>query len=235
MKFTNEFSIPLGIDKAFEVLTDLERVAPCMPGATLNEVEGDTYSGQVKIRVGPMHLTYAGTATLSDRNPTGHSARVEALGRERRGSSTASADVLAELHDEDGETVVVVTTDIDVTGKPAQFGRGMMADVGARVIGRFAENLETMLTSGDVEYPPSATHAADEGSSGGSHVVERRPPHDDALDVMGFVGPTVWRAVVVLVTAGLAALVWRRGWRRSGSQEPGPSLARRFRGARGSD
>ncbi len=145
MEFTNEFTVPLDIDRALDVLSDLERVAPCFPGATLESVDGDTYSGRVKVKVGPMSLTYSGDATVTEVDRDAHTASIEAAGREKRGSGTATADVRAELREQDGATVVVVTTDLNVTGRPAQFGRGVMADVGAKIIDRFAENLHDQL------------------------------------------------------------------------------------------
>lgn len=207
MEFTNEFSIPLGIDEAFEVLTDLERVAPCMPGATLEEVDGRTYGGRVKVKVGPMSLTYAGTATLTDTDPQAHTARIEASGREKRGAGTASADVRAELQERGGQTVVTVVTDINVTGKPAQFGRGVMADVGAKIIDRFAENLQEMLEA--------APEPADETPTPATRQVPRQAPRDDALDLMDLAGPAAVRRLVPLgVGLVLLVLVLRRRRRR---------------------
>lgn len=166
MEFTHEFTIPVGIDEALDVLTDLERVAPCMPGATLEEVDGDTYTGRVKVKVGPMSLTYTGDATVTDVNRATHNAMIEAAGREKRGAGTATADVAASLTEVEDGTSVRVITDINITGKPAQFGRGVMADVGGKIIERFADNLRDMLTEeqaaegADVAVAPGAGSAA---------------------------------------------------------------------------
>jgi carbon monoxide dehydrogenase subunit G len=229
MEFTNEFTIPLGIDETFEVLTDLERVAPCMPGATLEEVDGDTYSGRVKVKVGPMSLTYAGTATLTEQDRDAHTARIEASGREKRGAGTASADVRANLAERDGETMVTVVTDINITGKPAQFGRGVMADVGAKIIDRFAENLrEDLMGGGPAAEAPAAPAAEPEvaepaaeaptapseaAAAAGPRKVEYRAPRDEALDLMDVAGEaTAKRLVPVLagVIAVLLVILWRR-------------------------
>lgn len=215
MQFTNEFSIPVGIDDAFDVLTDLERVAPCMPGATLEEVDGDAHRGRLKVKVGPMSLTYAGTATLTERSPEDRTARIEASGREKRGSGTASADVRATLQERDGETLVTVTTDIDVTGKPAQFGRGVMADVGARIIDRFADNLRDELSSDRAVPAAEPPESSPNGSaaSTGPRKVEYRAPRDDALDLVDVAGAaTARRLVPVLAVAVLVvlAILWRR-------------------------
>lgn len=234
MEFTNEFTIPLGIDEAFDVLTDLERVAPCMPGATLEEVDGDTYSGRVKVKVGPMSLTYAGDATVTEKDADAHTARIEASGREKRGAGTASADVRAHLQDKGGETLVTVTTDIAITGKPAQFGRGVMADVGAKIIDRFADNLRAMLTDEQggptAQAPGAATpvtdtataepaaevgEPSDDGAaaSTGPRKIAYQAPRDDALDLMDVAGEATVKRLAPLVAAVLVVLfvIWRRG------------------------
>jgi carbon monoxide dehydrogenase subunit G len=229
MEFTNEFTIPVGVDEAFEVLTDLERVAPCMPGATLEEVDGDTYSGRVKVKVGPMTLTYSGTAELTESDPQAHTARIEAAGREKRGAGTASADVRANLQDKGDETLVTVTTDINVTGKPAQFGRGVMGDVGAKIIDRFADNLRDMLSGEEEEEPEaaatpeptapaaaapaSAAPAAEPATSTGPRKVDYRAPRDEALDLMDVAGEATAKRLVPVLAAAVLLLVvilWRR-------------------------
>jgi carbon monoxide dehydrogenase subunit G len=239
MELTNVFTIALGIDETFEVLTDLERVAPCMPGATLEEVEGGTYSGRGKVKVGPMSLTYAGSATLAEQDKDAHTARIEASGREKRGAGTASADVRADLAERDGETVVTVVTDINITGKAAQFGRGVMADVGAKIIDRFAENLrEDLMGRGPAaeapaapapEWPvaepaveppapaaekvPAAAAEEPDAASTGPRRVESRPPRDEALDLMDVAGKRTIKRLVPVLAGAIAALLmilWRR-------------------------
>lgn len=214
MEFTNEFTIPTRLDEAFAILTDLERVAPCLPGATLQEVDGQSYSGQMRVKVGPMTMTYAGTAELTEEDATARTARIAASGRENRGAGTASADVRMALRGDGDDTVVTVVTDINVTGKPAQFGRGVMGDVGARIIDRFAENLREMLAT--QEASPMAADPSDdavEGPSDGPRKIAHQPPRDEALDLMEVAGPAAAkRAVPVLVAALVILLVilWRR-------------------------
>lgn len=146
MEFVNEFTVPVGIDRAFEILTDLERVAPCLPGATLEEVDGEAYTGKVKVKVGPMAVTYRGTAELTEKDAQAKHAVIHAAGKEARGSGTASADVTADLVAEgEASTKVRVVTDLTVTGKPAQFGRGVMEDVGTKLIDTFADRLAVMV------------------------------------------------------------------------------------------
>jgi uncharacterized protein len=224
MEFTNEFTIPLGIDEAFMVLTDLERVAPCMPGATLEEVDGASYRGKVKVKVGPMSLTYDGTATVTEVDEAAKVARIEASGREKRGAGTASADVRAALVEQGAETLVSVTTDINITGKPAQFGRGVMADVGAKIIERFAVNLQEELAAGTSAPTPAQAPLAEEvsaevptavGQVSGPRRVEPRAPRDEALDLMEVAGgATAKRLIPVLVAAVVVILLIWRPWRR---------------------
>jgi uncharacterized protein len=146
VEFTNEFRVPVDVETAFTTLTDLERVAPCLPGAQLEEVEGDTYTGRVKVKVGPIQVTYRGTAEVIEIDPDGKRAAIRAKGKETRGAGTAAADVVATLVAEgEATTRVTVVTDLAVTGKPAQFGRGVMADVGAKIIDTFAQRLEELL------------------------------------------------------------------------------------------
>lgn len=159
MEFVNEFTVPVGVDRAFDILTDLERVAPCLPGATLEEVHGDTYTGKVKVKVGPMAVTYRGTAELTEKDAEAKHAVIHAAGKEARGSGTAAADVTADLAAEgEASTRVRVVTDLAVTGKPAQFGRGVMADVGTKLIDTFAERLAAMVSADET--------GADEPESG---------------------------------------------------------------------
>jgi carbon monoxide dehydrogenase subunit G len=225
MEFTHEFRIPIDKDEALDVLTDLERVAPCMPGATLEEVDGDTYSGRVKVKVGPMSLTYAGDATVTEVDRENYTARIEAAGREKRGSGTASADVSASLTEDDEEgTIVTVVTDINITGKPAQFGRGALADVGGAIITRFADNLRDQLQEEQEEPEPEPEEAgagaeeaaaATAGAAGGKRRVEARAPRDEALDILDVAGDTQAAKVVPIVAGVLLVLliIWllRRG------------------------
>lgn len=150
MEFTHEFHVPSDVDTTFATLIDLEKVAPCLPGATLEEVDGDTYTGRVKVKVGPIQVIYRGTAEIVEVDHDAHRGRIEARGKETRGAGTASADVVATLHGDADGTRVVVDTDLTITGKPAQFGRGVMADVGAKIIDSFAERLRAMLEEEEV-------------------------------------------------------------------------------------
>jgi carbon monoxide dehydrogenase subunit G len=157
VELTNEFRVGVAVEQAWAVLTDLERIAPCMPGAELQEVEGDEYRGIVKVKVGPITAQYKGAASFVEIEAP-HRAVLRAEGRETRGQGGASALVTAVLAPDGDGTKVTVSTDLTVTGKVAQFGRGVLADVSAKLLTQFVECLEaTVLGSQD---PPEATPAA---------------------------------------------------------------------------
>lgn len=147
MKLEHSFSVPVPPDAAWRALLDVERIAPCMPGATLTEVSGDEFRGTVKVKVGPITVTYGGTARFVEKDEVGHRVVIEGKGRETRGAGTAQATITGTLIPEGDGTRVDVATDLAITGKPAQFGRGVMADVGAKIIGQFADCLQEELAA----------------------------------------------------------------------------------------
>lgn len=149
MELNNEFRVAVPAAKTWEVLTDVERVAPCLPGATLLSVDGDDFTGAVKVKVGPITVSYKGDATFQEKDPAAQRVVLKANGKETRGNGTASAIVTAQLKDEGADsTLVVVTTDLAISGKAAQFGRGVLADVAGSLIDQFARSLEAELVGG---------------------------------------------------------------------------------------
>ncbi len=163
MELTNEFRVGVAVEDAWAILTDLERIAPCMPGAQLQEVEGDEYRGLVKIKVGPITAQYKGTARFQERDVAAHRVVLKADGRDTRGQGNANALVTATLvPDEDGTRVTVVT-DLTITGKVAQFGRGVLADVSSKLLGQFVDNLERDVLSGATGSPVDTAAPAPAG------------------------------------------------------------------------
>ena len=166
MKLEHTFTVPVPVEKAWEVLLDLPRIAPCMPGATLTGVEGDEFTGTVKVKLGPIGLTYSGKGRFVERDEAAHRVVVEASGRDTRSAGTAGATITANLVGQGDETLVDVVTDLTVTGKPAQFGRGMISDVSAKLLGQFADCLAGKLAAGDEPAAPAEGVTAVSGGSG---------------------------------------------------------------------
>ncbi|GHH00422.1 SRPBCC family protein [Streptomyces lanatus] len=159
MELHHEFTVPVPVDDAWRTLLDIERVAPCMPGASVEEYDGKTVTGAVKVKVGPVTVTYKGTAVFEEQDETAHRMVLLASGRETRGQGTARATVTGTLSERAGGTAVSVRTDLTVTGRPAQFGRGVLAEVGDRLVGQFATCLSEKLTA---STPPVAGEQPDE-------------------------------------------------------------------------
>jgi carbon monoxide dehydrogenase subunit G len=148
MEMDHSFTVPVPPSQAWDILLDVERIAPCMPGATVDEVDGDVVNGRIKVKVGPVSLTYKGTAKFTERDPEAHMVVLEAAGKETRGAGTASANVRASMvPDVSGSgTDVTMHTTMNVTGRPAQFGRGVMVEVGSKLVEQFATNLAKLIT-----------------------------------------------------------------------------------------
>lgn len=205
MQLEHSFTVPVPVDDAWRVLLDVERVAPCMPGAAVDQVDGDEIAGSVKVRVGPVSLTYKGTARFAERDDAAHRAVLEGRGRDTRGNGTAAATVTAVLTGDGEQTRVDVTTELTVTGRPAQFGRGMMSDVGDKLIGQFAECLAGKLSGevgpGEGQVDPGTPPDAPEPSP----APRPAPAPAEPIDLFATAGPAVLRRVVPVV-AGLAAV-----------------------------
>ena len=145
MELQHRFTVPAPIDETWTAFNDLERIAPCFPGATLTSVEGDQFSGSVKVKLGPISMQYSGTGTFLERDETSHTAKFEAKGKDKRGNGTAAATVTAVLTPDGDVTAVEVSTDLAITGKPAQFGRGVIQDVSNKLLDRFTTCLADTL------------------------------------------------------------------------------------------
>ncbi|MBK3645898.1 SRPBCC family protein [Streptomyces sp. MBT33] len=192
MELHHEFTVPVPVDDAWRTLLDVERIAPCMPGASVEEYDGKTVTGSVKVKVGPITVTYKGTAVFEEQDDTAHRMVLIASGRETRGQGTARATVTSSLAERDGGTAVSVRTELTVTGRPAQFGRGVMSEVGDRIIGQFAECLSQRL--GEPAQAPA----------------QEEPEEAEPLDLFRTAGVPVAKRAAVGVAAALvvAAVVY---------------------------
>ncbi|MEV8592686.1 SRPBCC family protein [Streptomyces sp. NPDC052012] len=233
MELHHEFTVPVPVDDAWRALLDIERVAPCLPGATVEEYDDKTVSGSVKVKVGPVTVTYKGTAVFEERDETAHRVVLVASGRETRGQGTARATVTGTLGERDGATAVSVRTDLTVTGRPAQFGRGVLAEVGERIIGQFAACLSERLSqrqpqpaadaapAGTAETETTGAGAAEAQTAAVATAAAPRPAEgreEEPLDLLRTVGPPLARragAVLAAVLAVAALAAGIRRWRRS--------------------
>ncbi|UXY39173.1 MULTISPECIES: SRPBCC family protein [Streptomyces] len=198
MELQHEFTVPVPVGEAWPALLDIERVAPCLPGAAVEEYDGKTVTGSVKVKVGPVTVTYRGTAVFEEQDEAAHRMVLVASGRETRGQGTARATVTAELTGRDGGTAVSVRTDLTVTGRPAQFGRGVLAEVGDRLVSQFADCLAQRLT----EPAPAAEERPGEEATAAATAGPAEPEPLDLLHAAGL--PVAKRAAAL--AAALAAL-----------------------------
>jgi carbon monoxide dehydrogenase subunit G len=200
MKITNEFTVHTPIDQAWKLLTDLEAIAPCMPGAALTGVEGDTYKGKVKIKVGPVISEFAGTARFISKNDTDHTAAIDAKGRDARSAGQAAAVVTAVLRPAgDDSTTVSVDTDLKITGKLAQFGSGMIKEVSTKLLAQFVTNLEAKLAADSA--PPAA-----DSSAPADPAVSSSAPADPAVSSAPLAEPAVSSAPAAAVSSAPASV-----------------------------
>jgi uncharacterized protein len=225
MELTHRFTVPAPIEDAWAAFADLEMVAGCFPGAALTSVEGDEFKGTVKVKLGPVALQYAGAGTFLERDDTAHRFVMEAQGKDKRGNGTAGATVTAVLTSAGPEsTDAEVVTDLTITGKPAQFGRGVIQDVSDKLLGQFIDCLETKLRGEEEAAPEAAPAAAPEAAPAGvagappTQAPAPSPPpraEPDALDLGATVLPILLKTYWKQLAAGLLVLlVLRRLLRR---------------------
>lgn len=216
MELVHDFTVPVPADQAFELLVDLQKVAPCLPGAAVTSVDGDTFEGGMKIKLGPISMTFKGDGELVEKDAAAHRAVIKAQGRDAKGNGGAQATVTATLAERNGATDVHVVTDLNVTGKAAQFGGGVMKDVSNRMLGQFADNLSQLIQSGGVTESSAPAHTngtrvvSPPASSTGptAPAATFTPAGDDGLDAMGLLlGSDAVTSIVKPVVIGAAGLV----------------------------
>ncbi len=175
MKLENEFTVNTPIEEAWEAMLDLERVTPCLPGAQLTEQVGDEYRGTMTVKMGPVRAQYNGTVSIEEADESERRAVIRADGKDARGQGTASATITSTLHDEGNDTTRVhVETNMQLTGRAAQFGRGIQQDVAEKLLSQFADCLEKEIM-GIKEEPEQPVATANEPSAGGSSEEEEQP------------------------------------------------------------
>lgn len=208
MKLENSFEIPMPVDEAWPILLDIERIAVCLPGAAIDSSADDVYTGRVKIKAGPVTVSYAGEMQMQDVDEQNHSVKLAAQGKEQRGSGTVKADIAARvLPAGESSARVELVTDLAITGKPAQLGRGLIADVGSKIIDQFAANLAREMSG-----PPAAEETPDASSA--PRPVAPAAPVDDSLDLLEVLKPHLLRAGAGLLGLVLLVAVLRRLLRR---------------------
>lgn len=227
MKLENEFTVDAPVDEAWGVMLDLERVTPCLPGASLTEQEGDEYKGKMTVRLGPVKQEYNGTVKIEDTDEESHRAVLKADGKDARGQGTASATITSTLQDENGSTRVKVETDMRLTGRAAQFGRGVQQDVARKLLNEFAGCLEKEILGQNVPDEPEETTASTNGSTdssaaeseNGGQPRRRIIQNDEEVEPLDL-GAASYEAIlkraapVAVVTVLLAIVIWLARRRR---------------------
>lgn len=224
MELSHRFTVPTGVAETWAHFNDIASVAECFPGAQVTEADEDSFAGSVKVKLGPIALLYNGTGTFVEKDEAAHRFVVDAKGKDKRGNGTAGAKVTVSMSDAGGPTEVTVDTDLAITGKPAQFGRGVMQDVSDKLLGQFVNCLEQRLAPADTpeETSPEEAPAAAAATSSRPAPAEAAPPPrprpapappQEALDLGGAVLPvlarTYWKQAlgVVLVLVILRRLL----------------------------
>jgi hypothetical protein len=213
----HEFIVNVPVNDAWVILTDLERIAPCLPGAQLTEVEGDTYRGQVKVKVGPIVAQFKGQASFVTRDDAAHTASLKAEGRDTTGKGTASAIITAQLTSvTPTSTKCTVVTDLTISGKVAQFGRGALADVSDKLLKQFSENLNQLIASAPAatSAPEATTTTAETATTASAPAVAASPEirkiesaEVAPLDLLGTAGTPILKRAIPVVVALIVVVI----------------------------
>jgi uncharacterized protein len=236
LKLEHSFTVPADLETVWQAVLDPERVAPCMPGATLAEVDGDAFKGSVKVKVGPISLLYKGSGEFLEKDEAARKVVIKAAGKDSRGNGTASATVTVTLAAEGEGTTGSVTTDLQITGKPAQFGRGLISEVGGKILDAFAACLAKKLAPEAEPEPPKLAVVQQEeerqeavatGAAAGAATAKatqaardakkespkpkltavHREPEAEPIDLLSYAGPSVVKRAAPLIAALVALLV----------------------------
>jgi carbon monoxide dehydrogenase subunit G len=209
IELDNSFTVPVPPEQAWDVLLDVERIAPCMPGASVTSVAGDEIEGQVKVKLGPLSLTYKGTAKFTEKDEASRTIAIQANGKETRGAGTASANVQASLKPDEAGTLVSIHTSLNVTGRPAQFGRSLLPEVSGKLIGEFASNLAALIEADGATATESEESA--DAESGDTATAAAKPAlavkQEESLNAFKFVVVPVLKRVIPVAAIGAAIAV----------------------------
>ena len=215
MDLNHEFIVNVPVNDAWVILTDLERIAPCLPGAQLTEVEGDTYRGQVKVKVGPIVAQFKGQASFVSRDDAAHTASLKGEGRDTTGKGTASAIITAQLTSvTPTSTKCTVVTDLTISGKVAQFGRGALADVSDKLLKQFSENLNQLIASAPAATTATAATTVAAAATATTTVAAASPEIRKIesaevvpLDLLGTAGAPILKRAIPVVVALVAVVI----------------------------
>lgn len=232
MELKHQFTVPADVDTTWRTFMDLEEVGSCFPGATVTEATGESFSGTVKVKLGPIALQYSGSGSFVSKDDAAHHAVIEAKGKDKRGNGTAGATVEIQLAPDGSGTLVDVVTDLAVTGKPAQFGRGVMQDVSDKLLGQFVSCIEGKLGDSAPAAAPAETEAPAPAAAATGKVADPPTPagpvaaatpspaprpaprpaaaENEALDLGSAVVPVLVRTYAPYAVAGAVGVVV--GW-----------------------
>ena len=217
MELNDSFEVAHPIGAVWDVITDVERIAPCLPGAQLTGSDGDAYEGLVKVKVGPITSQYKGKASFTERDDANHRLLMSASGRDTRGAGNASAEITVALEAvSDTATRVSVNTDLTITGKVAQFGRGVLADVSKKLMGQFADNLAALVAA-DVDSgepaeaepagEPAGSDASDDGAPDEAPAAPAPQTEVEAVDLLEVAGAPVLKRLVPVIVAVIVVVI----------------------------
>ena len=210
MDLNHQFEVPVPVEEAWKILTDVERIAPCLPGAELQEVEGDTYRGVVKVKVGPIQAQFKGQASFVERDDTAHKAVLKGEGRDTGGKGNASAVITAQLSAlSPTNTECKVHTDLSITGKVAQFGRGAMADISEKILAQFVVNLnELIATQPSSSTAPAEVAAPTTATVSAEGVRKIEGPEAKPIDLLDAAGAPILKRALPVVVVVAAVVIW---------------------------
>jgi carbon monoxide dehydrogenase subunit G len=210
MDLNHQFEVPVPVEEAWKILTDVERIAPCLPGAELQEVEGDTYRGVVKVKVGPIQAQFKGQASFVERDDSAHKAVLKGEGRDTGGQGNASAVITAQLSAlSPTNTECKVHTDLSITGKVAQFGRGAMADISEKILAQFVVNLnELIATQPSSSTAPAEVAAPTTAPVSAEGVRKIEGPEAKPIDLLDAAGAPILKRALPVVVVVAAVVIW---------------------------